>query len=172
MGVLEQLSTWFSNLSTVSYLAGNAGLSKKLGYRFGALLSAIDKLPGLSPSDPSGVYTEGSSSRPDVMESAPDIPSIPPRPSVPSRDQDSVMATPCPSKQRTFGCLWKCSSSPRPSYSFLCPGQACWGTLFPSSGPAFICTGRFYPFSCLRTTTLKGQVPCTSYKGFFLSLCQ
>ena len=82
MGVLKQLSTWFSNSSTVSYLAGNAGLSKKLGHHFDALLSAIDKLPGSSPSDPSSVYAEGSSSHPDVMESTPDVPSTPPCPSV------------------------------------------------------------------------------------------
>ena len=98
MGVLEQLSTWFSNSSTVSYLAGNAGLSKKLGHCFGALLSAIDKLSGSSPSDPSGVYAEGSSSHPDVAESTPNIPSTPPRSSVVPREQDAAMATSRPLK--------------------------------------------------------------------------
>jgi len=103
MGVLEQLSTWFSNSSTVSYLAGNAGLTKKLGHRFGALLSAIDKLPGSSTPDPSGVYAEGSSSHPDVAESTPNTPSTPPRPSTVSRDQDTTMATPRPPKRRSGG---------------------------------------------------------------------
>ena len=85
---------WFSNLSTVLDLTGNAGLSKKLGHHFGALLSAIDKLPSLSSSDPSSVYAKGSSSHPNVVESTPDIPSTPPCPSVVSREQDAAMATP------------------------------------------------------------------------------
>ena len=98
MGVLKQLSTWFSNSSTVSYLASNAGLTKKLGHHFGALLSAIDKLPGLSTSDPSGVYAKGSSSHPDVVECTPNIPSTRPCPSAASRDQDTTMATLQPPK--------------------------------------------------------------------------
>ena len=96
MGVIRQLSSWFSNASTVSYLAGNAGLTKKLGHRFGALLSAIDKLPGPSVSDPSSVYAEGSSSCSGVVELTPDAPSTPPRPSTTSGDQDTTMATPHP----------------------------------------------------------------------------
>jgi len=53
MGVIDRLGMWFSDFATVFYLAGNAGLIKKLGHCFGALLSAIDKLTGSSTSDPS-----------------------------------------------------------------------------------------------------------------------
>ena len=81
---------------TMSYLTGNTGLAKKLGHRFGALLSAIDKLPSSSDSNPSGVYAKGSSSHSNVMESAPDVsPSTPPCSSHPTGDQDTVMATSC-----------------------------------------------------------------------------
>ena len=52
MGVLEHLVVWFSNPSTVSYLAGNAGLTKRLGHRYGALASSIDKLPGTTSAEP------------------------------------------------------------------------------------------------------------------------
>ena len=98
MGILEQLSTWFSNGLTVLYLAGNTGLTKKLGHQFGALLSAIDNLLGSFISNPSSVYAEGFSFNPDVMEFTPDISSTPSHPSVASRDQDSTMAIPCPPK--------------------------------------------------------------------------
>ena len=88
---------WFSNSTTMFYLAGNTGLTKKLGNRFGALLSAIDKLPGSSDSNSSGVYAEGSSSRSNIMGSISDVPpSTPPCPSYSAGDQDTVMATPCP----------------------------------------------------------------------------
>ena len=96
MGVIEQLSSWFSNASTVSYLAGNAGLTKKLGHQFSALLSAIDKLPDSSVSKPSNVYVEGSSSCSGVVKFILNAPSTPPRPSNTSRDQDTTMATPRP----------------------------------------------------------------------------
>ena len=96
MGVIEQLSSWFSNASTVSYLAGNAGLTKKLGHRFDALLSTIDKLPGPSLSDPSNVYVEGSSSHSGFVKFILDAPSTPSHPSTTFGDQDTTMATPRP----------------------------------------------------------------------------
>ena len=130
MGVIDRLSTWFSDSTTVSYLAGNAGLSKKLGHCFGALLSVINKLPGLSFSDPSGVYAEGSSSCSDVAGFISDVPSTHPHPSVTSRDQDSIMATPHPLK-RCLNAFRNVSAPHAPPIPASAPVKSAGARVFP-----------------------------------------
>ena len=78
----------------MSYLTGNTGLAKKFGHRFGALLSAINKLSSSFDSNPSGVYTEESSSHSNIMGSTSDASSsTPTHSSGATGDQDTVMAS-------------------------------------------------------------------------------
>ena len=110
MGVLEHLAVWFSNPSTVSYLAGNAGLTKWLGHCYGALASSIDKLPGSTSAEPP---RSSSSTLPPAGDSvAPYAASTTPSQFAPSvSDQDTIMVTPCPVRR----CVQRSGPVPVPS---------------------------------------------------------